>query len=92
MDIKLSSSNFRYFRYAKNRISNIDIFEISIFIENIDISHQPIMHTLFRITLVLYLLKPSAGKKILIGVAETVTRYRIQNTGYKIQDTGKPFR
>ena len=37
-EIKLSSSNFRY---AKNQILNIDIFEISIFIENIDISHQP---------------------------------------------------
>ena len=42
-EIKLSSLNFRYFRYEKNRISNIDIFEISIFIENIDISHQPII-------------------------------------------------
>ena len=49
------------------------------------------MHTLFRITLALYLLKLSAGKKILIGVAETVTRYRIQNTGYRITLHGNHF-
>ena len=49
------------------------------------------MHTLFRITLVLYLLKLSAGKKIPIVVAETVTRDRIQNTGYRITPHGNHF-
>ena len=49
------------------------------------------MHTLFGITLVLYLLKLSAGKKILIGVADTVTRYRIQNTGYRTTLHGNHF-
>ena len=40
-EIKLSGSNFRYFRYAKNRIS--------IFIENIDISHQPNAYMIRRL-------------------------------------------
>ena len=47
------------------------------------------MHTLFGITLVLYLLKLSAGKKILIG--DLVSLKQLQDTGYKIQDTGQPY-
>ncbi len=43
----LSSSNVRYFRYAKNRISCIDIFEISIFIFSFKAASNKATETVF---------------------------------------------
>jgi hypothetical protein len=36
----LFGTYFRYFRYSKNQISNTDIFEISIFVDYIDIRNS----------------------------------------------------